>query len=82
MVLSAEPVEYRQATAAAAPGPDSVLLLVLAVDSARLRCDHDVTPPISMMDWTPAASVLAYTDSCTNAEDRANAGWCLPEMPE
>ena len=33
--------------------PDSVLLLVLAVDSARLRCDHDVTPPISMMDWTP-----------------------------
>ena len=24
--------------------PDSVLLLVLAVDSARLRCDHDVTP--------------------------------------
>ena len=35
------------------PVPDSVLLLVLAVDSARLRCDHDVTPPISMMGWTP-----------------------------
>ena len=48
---------------------DSALLLVLAVDSARLRCDHDVTPPdlYDGLDPTPAASVLAYTDSCTNA---------------
>ena len=42
-----------EATLVLPPVPDSVLLLVLAVDSARLRCDHDVTPPISMMDWTP-----------------------------
>ena len=41
-----------EATLVLPPVPDSVLLLVLAVDSARLRCDHDVTPPISMMDWT------------------------------
>ena len=42
-----------EATLVLPPVPDSVLRLVLAVDSARLRCDHDVTPPISMMDWTP-----------------------------
>ena len=43
-----------KATLVLPPVPDSVLLLVLAVDSARLRCDHDVTPPrFSMMDWTP-----------------------------
>ena len=42
-----------EATLVLPPVPDSVLLLVLAVDSPRLRCDHDVTPPISMMDWTP-----------------------------
>ena len=49
--------------------PDSVLRLVLAVDSARLRCDHDVTPDLyDGLDPTPAASVLAYTDSCTNAD--------------
>ena len=42
-----------EATLVLPPVPDSVLLPVLAVDSARLRCDHDVTPPISMMDWTP-----------------------------
>ena len=36
---------------------------------ARLRCDHDVTPPdlYDGLDPTPAASVLAYTYSCTNA---------------
>ena len=34
-------------------------------------------PPISMMDWTPAASVLAYTDSCTNAYKFARF-WALP----
>ena len=33
-----------EATLVLPPVPDSVLLLVLAVDSARLRCDHDVTP--------------------------------------
>ena len=42
-----------EATLVLPPVPDSVLLLVLAVDSARLRCDHDVTPPISMMDRNP-----------------------------
>ena len=58
-----------EATLVLPPVPDSVLLLVLAVDSARLRCDHDVTPPdlYDGLDPTPAASVLAYTDSCTNA---------------
>ena len=47
----------------------ALLSLVLAVNSARLRCDHDVTPPdlYDGLDPTPAASVLAYTDSCTNA---------------
>ena len=58
-----------EATLVLPPVPDSVLRLVLAVDSARLRCDHDVTPPdlYDGLDPTPAASVLAYTDSCTNA---------------
>ena len=56
------------ATLVLPPVPDSVLRLVLAVDSARLRCDHDVTPDLyDGLDPTPAASVLAYTDSCTNA---------------
>ena len=35
------------------PVPDSVLRLVLAVDSARLPCGHDVAPLISMMDRNP-----------------------------
>ena len=57
-----------EATLVLPPVPDSVLRLVLAVDSARLRCDHDVTPDLyDGLDPTPAASVLAYTDSCTNA---------------
>ena len=42
-----------EATLVLPPVPDSVLRLVLAVDSARLLCDHDVTPPIFMMNWTP-----------------------------
>ena len=33
-----------------APVPNSVLGLVLAVDSARLPCGHDIAPSISMMD--------------------------------
>ena len=49
-----------EATLVLPPVPDSVLRLVLAVDSARLRCDHDVTPPdlYDGLDPTPAASVL------------------------
>ena len=35
------------------PVPDSVLRLVLAVDSTRLPCGHDVAPLISMMDRNP-----------------------------
>ena len=43
-----------EATLVLPPVPDSVLRLVLAVDSARLRCDHDVAPLISMMDRNPS----------------------------
>ena len=42
-----------EATLVLPPVPDSVLRLVLAVDSARLPCGHDVAPLISMMDRNP-----------------------------
>ena len=43
-----------EATLVLPPVPDSVLRLVLAVDSARLPCGHDVAPLISMMDRNPS----------------------------
>ena len=42
-----------EATLVLPPVPDSVLRLVLAVDSARLPCGHDVAPLISRMDRNP-----------------------------
>ena len=42
-----------EATLVLPPVPDSVLRLVLAVDSARLPCGHDVAPLLSMMDRNP-----------------------------
>ncbi len=42
-----------EATLVLPPVPDSALRLVLAVDSARLPCGHDVAPLISMMDRNP-----------------------------
>ena len=42
-----------EATLVLAPVPDSVLRLVLAVDSTRLSCGHDVAPSISMMHRDP-----------------------------
>ena len=42
-----------EATLVLPPVPDSVLRLVLAVDSARLPCGHNVAPLISMMDRNP-----------------------------
>ena len=42
-----------EATLVLPPVPDSVLRLVLTVDSARLPCGHDVAPLISMMDRNP-----------------------------
>ena len=79
-----------EATLVLPPVPDSVLLLVLAVDSARLRCDHDVTPPISMMDWTPppplacsltpihAPTPLFRTDCVVLKSTRTNRGRTIP----
>ena len=43
-----------EATLVLPPVPDSVLRLVLAVDSARLPCGHDVAPLICMMDRNPS----------------------------
>ena len=68
-----------EATLVLPPVPDSVLLLVLAVDSARLRCDHDVTPPISMMDWPPPpplACSLTPIHAPTPRRDQAANPWC------
>ena len=48
-----------EATLVLAPVPDSVLPLVLAVDSAQLPCGHDFAPLISMMD-RDAESMLAW----------------------
>ena len=42
-----------EATLVLPPVPDSVLRFVLAVDSARLPCGHDVAPLISRMDRNP-----------------------------
>ena len=42
-----------EATLVLPPVSDSVLRLVLAVDSARLPCGHDVAPLIFMMDRNP-----------------------------
>ena len=39
-----------EGTLVLAPVPNSVLGLVLAVDSARLPCGHDIAPSISTMD--------------------------------
>ena len=58
-----------EATLVLPPVPDSVLRLVLAVDSARLPCGHDVAPLISMMDRNPPPMLACPLTpiSCTNA---------------
>ena len=57
------------------PVPDSAFRLVLAVDSARLPCGHDVAP-LDLHDGSghrANASGGAEDDSCTNAISQPQA---------
>ena len=65
-----------EATLVLPPVPDSVLRLVLAVDSARLPCGHDVAPLISMMDRNPPP-MLACPLTPIHAPMPLGTGTCI-----
>ena len=60
-----------EATLVLLPIADSVFRLVLAVNSTRLRCGHEVVPLVSMIDQDRKPWLRGVkADSCTNAAAR------------